>query len=210
MLANATETCAVVYRKCHVFKTNKYQLRGVPLVSVQNPCLSFLLTLGHCDDVLKDSLAAILRHSRDQVQTTYDRRTANEKKAAALELARRKAEKGLDQEALRHNNQPSEEPELAVRQFVGLVGEDSTLQKPSILLGRIQAFLPDRQACLLWYRHTGGGVYSLEVEGGEWLESRDALIPVSVAPAKGRMHAYRLRTSLRTIHKAVHHGRRDS
>ena len=175
-----------------------------------NPCLSFLLTLSHCDDALKDSLAAALRHSRDQAQTTYDRRTAIEKRAAALELARRKAEEGPDQEALRHNKQPSEEPELAVGQFVGLVGEDSTLQKPSILLGRIQAFLPDHQACLLWYRHTGGGVYSLEVEGGEWLESRDALIPVSVAPAKGRPHAYRLRTSLRSIHKAVHHGRRDS
>ena len=41
-----------------------------------------------CDDSMKDSLAAALRHTREQAQRTYNRRTANEKKAAALELAR--------------------------------------------------------------------------------------------------------------------------
>ena len=43
---------------------------------------------------MKDNLAACLRHSRQQAQKTYDRRTANERKTMALELARPKAEEG--------------------------------------------------------------------------------------------------------------------
>ena len=35
-----------------------------------------------CDDSMMESLAAALRHSREQAQHTYDQRTANEKKAA--------------------------------------------------------------------------------------------------------------------------------
>jgi len=45
---------------------------------------------------MKDSLAAALRHSREQAQTMYDYRTANERKSAALELARRKAEEDVE------------------------------------------------------------------------------------------------------------------
>ena len=160
-----------------------------------------------CDDSMKDSLAAALRHSREQAQRTYDRRTANEKKAAALELARRKAEEPSAEEG--SSNPDPTQPEVAVGQFVGLVAEDSTLQKPSIFLGRVQAFLPDDQVCLLWYRNVGGGVYSLQLDGSQWTESRQSLVPVEVAPAKGRPHAFRLRTSLRTIHKAVLDGGRD-
>ena len=127
--------------------------------------------------------------------------------AAALELARRKAEKPSAEEGP-SSPEPSQ-PEVAVGQFVGLVAEDSTLQKPSIFLGRLQAFLPDNQVCLLWYRNVGGGVYSLQLDGSQWTESRQLLMPVEVAPAKGRPHAFQLRTSLRMIHKAVLDGGRD-
>ena len=140
------------------------------------------------------------------MQRTYNRRTANEK-ATALELARRRAEEPSTEEG------PSKlEPsqlEVAVGQFVGLMAEDSTLQKPSIFLGRVQAFLPEDQVCLLWYRNVGGGVYLLQLDGSQWTESRQSLVPVEVAPAKGRPHAFRLRTSLCTIHKAVLDGRQD-
>ena len=152
---------------------------------------------------MKDSLAAALRHSREQAQSTYDRRTASEKKAAALRLAREKAEEGADPEAPAATEQSSK-PEITVGQFVGLVTEDSTLQNPSIMLARVQAFLPDGQVSLLWYRNVGGGLYALEVDGSQWIESVDALVPVKVVIAKGRSHSYRLMTSVRTIHKAVH------
>lgn len=155
---------------------------------------------------MKDSLAAALRHSREQAQGTYDRRTANERKAAALELARRKAE---EEPAGPSVDPETSQPEIAVGEFVGLVAEDSTLQKPSVFLGRVQAFLPDDQVCLLWYRNVGGGIYSLHVDGSQWTESKASLVPVEVAAAKKRPHAYRLRTSLRTIHKAVLDGARS-
>lgn len=160
---------------------------------------------------MKDSLAAALRHSREQAQSTYDRRTANEKKAAALELARQKAEEepgSTETTPGPGRSQPSQ-PDIAAGDFVGLVAEDSSLQKPSIFLGRVQAFLPNDQVCLLWYRNIGGGIYSLQVDGSQWIESRETLVPVEVAAAKGRPHAYRLRTSLRTIHKAVLDGGRE-
>lgn len=158
---------------------------------------------------MKDSLAAALRHSREQAQTTYDRRTANERKSAALELARRKAEE--DAEPRPGPSNCPQQPEVGIGDFVGLVAEDSTLQKPSVFLGRVQAFLPDGQVCLLWYKNVGGGIYSLQVDSSQWLESKESLVPVEVSAAKGREHAFRLRTSLRTIHKSVLDGdRRDS
>lgn len=55
----------------------------------------------------------------------YDRRMANEKKAAALELARRKAEEPSDKESP-GNFKPSQ-LEVLVGKLVGLVAEDSTL-----------------------------------------------------------------------------------
>lgn len=171
--------------------------------------LSFVF-FSECDDKLKDSLAAALRHSRQQVQNTYDRRSANDKKAAALTLARRKAEEHLDNPESVPEPENAVEPEIAVGQFVGLVEADSTLQKPAILLGRVQAFLPGDQVCLLWYKNTGAGVYCLQLDETQWLESKDSLVPVRVAAAKNRQHTYRLLTSLRTIHKAVHGGGRDS
>lgn len=74
---------------------------------------------------MKDSLAAALWHSREQAQHMYDRRMANEKKAAALELARRKAEEPSDKESP-GNFKPSQ-LEVLVGKLVGLVAEDSTL-----------------------------------------------------------------------------------
>ena len=71
---------------------------------------------------------------------TYERRTANERKTVALELARRKAEEEpADLEAAGTSHRPTtSELEISFGDFVGLLTEDSTLQKPSIFLGRVQ------------------------------------------------------------------------
>ena len=162
---------------------------------------------------MKDSLAACLRHSREQAQHTYDRRTANQKKTPALDLARRKAEEEeLVAGPMTRSLQLPEisEPEIDVGDFVGLVAEGSTLQKPSIFLGRVQAFLPEGQALLLWYRHTGGSNYAPDLDGEQWVESRESLVAVKVAAAKGSPYAMRLLTSVREIHKAVMGGERGS
>ncbi|CAH3192993.1 unnamed protein product, partial [Porites evermanni] len=177
--------------------------REVSINTLRSSFLTWAYSQSECTDSMKDSLAAALRHSREQAQSTYDQRTASEKKAAAVRLAREKAEEGADPEAPPATEQSSK-PEITVAQFVGLVTEDSTLQNPSIMLARVQAFLPDGQVSLLWYRNVGGGLYALEVNSSQWIESVEDLVPVKVVMAKGRSHLYRLMTSVRTIHKAVH------
>lgn len=84
------------------------------------------------------------------------------------------------------------------------------LQKLPMFLGCVQAFLMDDKVCLLWYRNISGGIYSLQLDGTQWTGSRQSLMPIEVALAKGRSHAFRLWTSLRTIHKAVLDGGQDS
>lgn len=150
-------------------------------------------------------MAVALRHSREQAQTTYDRRTANQKKEPALQFARKKAEAAMEQEDDGGQQSPrsANQSDVLVGDFVGLVMEDSTLNDPSVFVGRIQELLPGNQVALLWYKHKGGGLYSLEVEDGRWIEDMSALVPITVKPARGKVDCYRLATSLRTIHKAV-------
>ena len=157
---------------------------------------------------MKDSLAAALRHTRQQAQSTYDRRTANEKKELALALAQRTAEQGGPGTLEEPQVPPGDgQPQHGLGDFVGLVEQDSTLREPKILIGRVHAFLPEDQALLLWYKSMGAGMYCLQADGSQWVESLSALVPVSVKPAKGKPNGYRLTTSLRTIHKAVHGSR---
>ena len=167
--------------------------------------MSFSPVFSNCDDAMKDSLAVALRHSREQAQSTYDRRSVNQKKAAAFQFARSKAEAVMDQDENGAEKGPDsdKQSDVSVGDFVGLVTEDSTLKDPSVLVGRVQELLPGDQACLLWYKHKGGGLYSLEVEGGRWIEPLSALVSITVKPAKGKVDSYRLSTSLRTIHKEV-------
>ena len=167
--------------------------------------MSFCCVFSNCDDAMKDSLAVALRHSREQAQSTYDRRSANQKKAPAFQFARKKAEAVMDQEDDGGEQSPEtdSQSDVSVGDFVGLVTEDSTLKDPCVLVGRIQELLPGDQASLLWYKHKRGGLYLLEVEGGRWIEDLSALVPITVKPAKGKVDSYRLATSLRTIHKAV-------
>ena len=48
--------------------------------------------------------------------------------------------------------------------------DDSTLNDPSVLVGCIQELLSGSRASLLWYKHKGGVLYLLEVEGCPWIE----------------------------------------
>jgi len=100
---------------------------------------------------MKESLEAALRHSRKQTQSTYDRRTANEKKALALELARSRAEQqeGEGQVPTQDEETASQHP---AGDFVGLLEEESSMQQPRVLLGHLHSVLPGGQASLLWYK----------------------------------------------------------
>ena len=81
--------------------------------------------------------------------------------------------------------------------------EESTLNDPSVFVGHIQKLLSGNQVSLLWYKHKGGALYSLEVEGDQWIEDFSAIVPITVKPARGKVDCYRFATSLCIIHKAV-------
>ena len=87
---------------------------------------------------MKESLAVALRHSREQAQKTYDRRTANQKRAAALQFARQKAEAVMEREDDGSDKSPRSDhlSDFSVGDFVGLVMEDSTLNDPCVFVGR--------------------------------------------------------------------------
>ena len=98
---------------------------------------------------MKDSLAATPCDSWEQAESTYDLWTACEKKAAALLFAAWKVQEGPHPEALPATMQSSQ-PKVSIGQSIGLVVEDSTLQKPSIFLAGVQAFESNNQVCLPW------------------------------------------------------------
>ena len=96
---------------------------------------------------------------------------------------------------------------LYAGQFVGLVETGSTLNAPRVLIGHIRAFLPRKQVSLLWYQPQGASTYGLHMDGKQWIEDINSLIPVKVqlvASKEEKESAYRLCTNLRTIHTVAH------
>ncbi|KAK2554284.1 hypothetical protein P5673_011116 [Acropora cervicornis] len=166
-----------------------------------------------CTDAMKNSLAAALRHSRDQAQRTYDRRTANEKKNMAVGLARRCARGQLDSDSDRQTEDEQEEEEdqdtpssnaasIKPGQLVGLVDDSSTSTQPRVWIGQVQS-VANREASLLWYKKVAANTYKLELTGKDWQESLDSLVPVEMQAKKDASGTYKLLTSPRAIHRAV-------
>lgn len=164
--------------------------------------MSFCCIFSNCDDAMKDSLGVALRHSRNRckVPTVYDHKTTNQKNGNKVEMEQ-------EDDDGEQNSRSDDQSDVSVGDFVGLVIEDFTLNDPCVLVGCMQELLPGSQVSLQWYKHKGGGLYLLEVEGGWWIEDLSALVPMTVKPARGKVDCYRLATILRTIHKAVFNSR---
>lgn len=165
---------------------------------------------------MKDSLAASLRHSREQAQSTYDRRTHNTKKAAAMELARTLAEDFADQGgsasgadvgevAVRPPVPPKSKTERKFKpgDFVACVEDGSTPQNPLILVGRVQFYASESEVCLLWYSKRSNKGYGPRFDGEQWIEAEDCLTAVEMVPTKGKSGLLSLRTSPRSIHRSL-------
>ena len=156
-----------------------------------------------CTDSLKVSLASALRHSRKQAQATYDRRTANQKKQMAVDLARDYAEGRLDEGEAATAGEPEEGDSKVNRgDFVAVVAEESTYLSPKVFIGQVQ-HIRQREATLLYYKHIGTNLYKLELSVEEWKGGIDSLVPVQLQATKKRAGVYKLMTSSRTIHKIV-------
>ena len=141
-----------------------------------------------CTDALKESLVTALRHPREQAQHTYDRRTANDKKQLAFSLAREYAEERWDEDIDIDpvQLQPEDDCHFQPGEFVGVVEEDSTLNRPKILIGQIHCFIGQADASLLWYKKVSCGLYKLQLTGKWWMESQKSLVPVTLKAAKNR------------------------
>ena len=74
----------------------------------------FLALFRDCDDSVKDSIASALQHSRREGEKTYDRRTCQEKKLAALDLAQAGSCCALEDEAQAQEDGHEDEQRRAV------------------------------------------------------------------------------------------------
>lgn len=155
----------------------------------------------NCTDALKSSLAAALRHSTRQAQQTYDRRTCNERKRLAVDLARDFAEGSQEEGVVAA--QPVEPCQFQPGDFVACVEDTSTVNAPKILLAQVHCVQENGEVSLLWYKAISANMYKLELDGQQWYESVGSLTPVSVQAAKNRPGVYRLQTWRRQIHKAI-------
>lgn len=87
---------------------------------------------------------------------------------------------------------------------MGIVEEDSSLNKPKVLVGRIQHYdVITGEATLLWYRNTNSNLYALELDGSMWTENANSFHHVTMIPATKTPGLYKLKNSLRTLHKKV-------
>jgi hypothetical protein len=94
-----------------------------------------------------------------------------EKKQPALELAQSMAQRSSDLEP----RPDKTEHQFSPGEFVGLVEETSTLDKPIILVGRVLYYVDKTRVSLLWYKATGFSTYDLSFEGETWIEDESAL-----------------------------------
>ena len=154
---------------------------------------------------MKESIASALRHTRRQSQTTYDRRTANEKKKGALSLAEEFVRASSSAMESRKDYEAGDEScSFGIGDFVALLEQGSTLREPKVFVGQIQSFhLDKRQVTLLWYKHIRGSEYTFQFEREPWIENIEALLPVTMKAMKKTAGVYKLGRSLISIHKAV-------
>ena len=158
---------------------------------------------------MKESIAIAMRHSKREAERTYDRRTSVERKRQALSFAHRQINRFENDEENEDDEEQRSVPEAAtpfeLGQFVGCVRDASTLAKPKILLGRMLR-KDNRGIQLLWYRNLKGrkakNLYKLCLDGDEWIEKPESLLPVTVAP-NGEIDTVLLKTDTKEIHKAV-------
>ncbi len=149
-----------------------------------------------------------LRHSTRQADTVYDRRTTNERVGEAVRLAREYAEESFCHgQAEAASKTESVDHEFQLGQFVGLTEKDSTEKRPKVLVAQVHRLLTKGRVSLLRYK-PHKNLFRLELDGEDWIEHANCLVPVAMQPAPDKPGWFRLEGSLRAIHNSVH-GRGD-
>ena len=68
------------------------------------------------------------------------------------------------------------------------VEENSTVNVPKILLGQVHCVQENGEVSLLWYKATSASMYKFELDGRQWCERVESLVPVSVQAFTGFRH----------------------
>ncbi|KAJ7382969.1 hypothetical protein OS493_031746 [Desmophyllum pertusum] len=124
-------------------------------------------------------LTGKMKHSK-----TYDKRTANQRKELAVTLARDYAEEEFEDGAEQGPIHPPDNCVFKPGDFVGCIEESSTLNSPKVLIGQVHSLRGNGDVSLLWHRKIAAGLYSLELDGEEWLEAKESLTAVSLRAAR--------------------------
>ena len=159
-----------------------------------------------CNDSIKESIAAAMRHSKREAERTYDRRTGMERKRLALSFAQKQVSEIADSDE-DSTMVTSAKPALSLKigEFVALACSDSTLQKPKILLGRI-THQSDESVNLLWYENLkdrkSQNLYRLCLDGKECKEQPESLTRVNVVSSTREGDTVILLTEPTEIHRS--------
>lgn len=167
----------------------------------RNTCSLKLLTYSslfrsECTESLKDAIASALKHSRRQAQTTYDRRTAHDKKRLAIDYAQTSAATcTVDSETTSYVPEPGD--------FVALIEQGSTARRPKILVAQVQ-YSAGKDVHLLWYEPIKGQTkcYKMKLDGNPWVEAISALTPIQMEATK-QHGVYKLLTKPSQIYEST-------
>ena len=148
-----------------------------------------------------------MRHSKREAERTYDKRTGVERKRLALSFAQKQVREIADSdEESTMVTKAKPAFSLQIGDFVALACNDSTLEKPKILLGRIM-HQSDESVNLLWYENLkdrkSQNLYRLCLDGEEWKQQPESLIRVKVVSSTRESDTVVLLTEPKEIHRAT-------
>ncbi|KAK3727517.1 hypothetical protein QZH41_001175 [Actinostola sp. cb2023] len=106
-----------------------FRLTGtqISINALRSSFITYAYSQTQCSDSLKESIASALRHTRKQSQTTYDRRTANEKKKGALSPAEEFVRASSSAMESRKDYESGDEScSFGIGDFVALAGTSDT------------------------------------------------------------------------------------
>ena len=184
--------------------------RRLTTVDLRRSLVTFVLEHEEANEELRKSLASLMKHSVRHQENTYCIKNFGERKSAALKFLSESTGKYLG--FINHNDENgTKEEDCSIELYpdpgniVALVAADSTERFPKIFLAKLLQYKDKGTTAVLGELELTEGsskCYRLK-PGSCWTESTKALVwPIDTAYVE-KGEYYRLRTSLKDIHKSV-------
>ena len=184
--------------------------RQLTTVDLRRSLVTFVLEHEKANEELRKSLASLMKHSVRHQENTYCIKNFGERKSAALKFLSESTGKYL---GLINDNDENgtKEDDCSIELYpdpgniVALVAADSTEGSPKIFLAKLLQYKDKGNTAVLGEMELTEGsskCYHLK-PGSCWTENIKALVwPIDTAYVE-KGEYYRLRTSLKDIHKSV-------